>query len=568
MSFQSRELPRVPSVEQYKKQAKELVRFRREAEADPSNQKLAIQLARLFKLIQQYHPEFRSKTEAEIREAEFALSDAQLVIARENGFASWPKFIHAIEARRAGAEAQDNPEAAFLRAASVPRGEDHDGASATIDAAEAVRKAHPGVETGSIWAAAVYGDPAVVRRFLASDPALASERGGVYAWDALTYLCFSRYLRGLRQDEARSSGFVDAARALLDAGADVDTGWFDGIGEPTPSFESVIYGAAGVAQHTELTRLLLEYGADPNDEETAYHAAENYEQGPVRALLESGKLNEEGKTTILVRKADWHDQEGAQLVLEFGGDPHRGTRWKTTAFTWSVKRDNSITLVETMLGGIHGPLSEQPEAVQSSINAAAKLAVQRGRPDVLELLEQRGLLPDFSGPEFAGMDRLLEACTRGDLARAKAVAAEDATARAFVFAHGGALLSQYAGANCAVGMRILLDLGIPASATNSEGDAYFDVARGGTALHSAAWRLGHDCLRLLLERGAPIDACDERGRTALMLAVRACVDSYWKRRRSPESIAMLLQAGAKPDGIPLPTGYAEADALLRQHQVS
>jgi hypothetical protein len=29
---------------------------------------------------------------------------------------------------------------------------------------------------------------------------------------------------------------------------------------------------------------------------------------------------------------------------------------------------------------------------------------------------------------------------------------------------------------------------------------------------------------------------------------------------------MLLQAGAKPDGIPLLTGYAEADALLRQHQ--
>ncbi len=48
MSFQSRELARVPSVEQYKKQAKELVRFRREAGEGRQEQ---LQLGRLFKLI-------------------------------------------------------------------------------------------------------------------------------------------------------------------------------------------------------------------------------------------------------------------------------------------------------------------------------------------------------------------------------------------------------------------------------------------------------------------------------------------------------------------------------------
>jgi ankyrin repeat protein len=558
MSSQSRELPRVPSVEQYKKQAKDLLRFRREA--DPFNPQQANQLIRLFKLIQQYHPQFRKKSEAEVREAEFTLSDTQLVIAREHGFASWPKFVQAIEARRATAQAEEDPEAAFLRAASVPRGEDHDGASATIDAAEVVRKMHPGIETSSIWAAAVYGDAAAVKAFLAKDSGLASERGGVYAWDALTYLCFSRYLRWLRKDEARSRGFVDSARALLDAGADPDTGWFDGIGEPTPAFESVIYGAAGVAQHTELTRLLLEYGADPNDEETAYHAAENYEQGPVRALLESGRLKEDGKTTILLRKADWHDLEGAKLLLEFGADPHCRTRWKNTAFTWSVKRDNWIGLVETMLGGVHGPLNEQPTSVQSSITAAAKLAVQRGRPDVLKLLEDRGLMP-----ELQGFDALLEACARGNLERARAAAAEQPGSLAMLLAHGGALLSQYAGTGCVDGMRVLLELGVDAAVRNEEGDLYFEIAKGGTALHSAAWRLSHQAVELLLERGAPVDAKDDRGRTALMFAIRACVNSYWKSRRSPKSIAMLLAAGASLDGIDVPTGYSEADALLRQH---
>ncbi|MFC5862864.1 ankyrin repeat domain-containing protein [Acidicapsa dinghuensis] len=557
MSFQSRELARVPNVEQYKKQAKELVRFRREA---GENRQQQMQLKRLFKMIQQYHPQFRGKTEAEIRGAEFALSDAQLVIAREHGFLSWPKFVRAIEARRAGLEAEENAEAAFLRAASVPRGEDHDGAGATTDAAEAVRKAHPGVEIESVWAAAVYGDAAAVKAFLAKDKGLASQRGGVYAWDPLTYLCFSRYARWLRKDEARSRAFVDAARALLEAGADVDTGWFDGIGEATPAWESVLYGAAGVAQHAELTRLLLEYGADPNDEETAYHAAENYEQGPVRALLESGKLAEGGKTTLLVRKADWHDLEGAKLVLEFGGNPHRGTQWKNTAFAWSVKRDNWIELVKTMLADAQGPLSKQTEEVQASILGATEQAVRRGRPDLLKLLDERGLMPDL-----LGFDRLLEACARGDLEKAKAVAAADPAALAMVLAHGGALLSQYAGTGCVEGMRVLMELGVAAAALNLEGDPYFEIAKSGTALHSGAWRLQHGAVKLLLERGVPVDAKDERGRTALMFAVRACVDSYWKSRRSPESIAMLLEAGASQESVSVPTGYAEADALLRRH---
>jgi ankyrin repeat protein len=42
----------------------------------------------------------------------------------------------------------------------------------------------------------------------------------------------------------------------------------------------------------------------------------------------------------------------------------------------------------------------------------------------------------------------------------------------------------------------------------------------------AAWKLRADLVQLLLERGAPVDAKDGKGRTSLMLAVKACVDSY------------------------------------------
>jgi len=57
---------------------------------------------------------------------------------------------------------------------------------------------------------------------------------------------------------------------------------------------------------------------------------------------------------------------------------------------------------------------------------------------------------------------------------------------------------------------------------------------------------------------------DQGGRrTALFLAVRACVDSYWTARRSPDSVGALLRAGATPSGIEIPSGYKEVDDLLR-----
>jgi hypothetical protein len=49
--------------------------------------------------------------------------------------------------------------------------------------------------------------------------------------------------------------------------------------------------------------------------------------------------------------------------------------------------------------------------------------------------------------------------------------------------------------------------------------------------------------------------------------VKACVDSYWTDRRSPDSVRVLLEAGASDEGIELPTGYDEIDVLLR-HSLS
>src|SRR5262245_46939165 len=128
--------------------------------------------------------------------------------------------------------------------------------------AEQMLEAHPELVSSDIHIAAILGDDVAVRRFLATDRASVHAKSGPYGGDALNYLGLSKYLR---LDPSRTPAFLRAANALLDAGADPNTGfWTKG---QHPERETALYGAAGVAHHPEMTQLLLERGADPTDEE-------------------------------------------------------------------------------------------------------------------------------------------------------------------------------------------------------------------------------------------------------------------------------------------------------------
>jgi ankyrin repeat protein len=131
-----------------------------------------------------------------------------------------------------------------------------------------------------------------------------------------------------------------------------------------------------------------------------------------------------------------------------------------------------------------------------------------------------------------------------------------------ILSHQGELLLEFAGIGNTEALRILLDLGADVRTVCPRGDGYWGIAANSLPLHVAAWRARHDTVQLLLDRGSPVNALDGQSRTPLALAVLACVDSYWTDRRSPESVRVLLEAGARLDGISLPTGYAEIDVLL------
>jgi ankyrin repeat protein len=540
-------LPARPSLEQYKKQAKQLLKAYRSADVET------------IRRVKRNHPRFEKLAEPGFDISKFALADAQLVIAREHGFESWPKFTKRVEVINSEAAARSNPVAAFIEAA-IWHG--------TLEAAEAILSAHPEIAQSSIHVAAILGDDAAVRRFVAADPRNVTRKEAPYDGDALVYLCLSKYLR---LDPARSAAFVRAATALLDAGADPNTGFTakDEYGD----FETALYGAAAVAHHAELTRQLLERGADPNEEETPYHTPENHDNAALKVLVESGKLNADSLTTMLLRKADMHDYDGMKYLLEHGADSNRMTRWHYTALQQAVRRDNRIELIDLMLDHGADPTLKNAADGKSGIAMAAR----RGRSDVLWTFARRGF--PMPMPQDGVEHLIVSVCAaRGGVAGARdfleqfhQVASASRLPKSSellsireLLAEGSTLLAEFAGNGNTKGVQQLLDLGVPVDETYG-GDPYFDIAKDSTALHVASWKAWPKTVKLLIERGANVNAQDAKGRTPLMLAVKACVDSYWTNRRSPESVEALLKAEASVSGVEYPSGYDEVDALLKSY---
>jgi 3-dehydroquinate dehydratase len=74
------------SLEEYEKFAQEVLRGWESGEPE------------VIQALQKHHPRLSELSDSETRSAEFALADAQLIIARVHGFENWPSFSKYIEA--------------------------------------------------------------------------------------------------------------------------------------------------------------------------------------------------------------------------------------------------------------------------------------------------------------------------------------------------------------------------------------------------------------------------------------------------------------------------------------
>ena len=147
-----------------------------------------------------------------------ALHDAQLVIAREYGFASWPRWKQFVEARGLDTQA---------RAGELARA----ACSGDMRLVSMLLDVEPELPRFDLATACVCGAAEHAAGLLARDSSLASRRGGPLDREPILYACFSRLLRS---DPRRTAGIVTIVRALLDHGADANAHYT----VTTPSVES------------------------------------------------------------------------------------------------------------------------------------------------------------------------------------------------------------------------------------------------------------------------------------------------------------------------------------------
>ena len=240
-------LPPRPSLASVKKQAKQLLRLHRN-DSDSVRAR-----------IQEHHP----------RPDRFAvLADAQLVVAREYGFASWRRLSEHIEelvtASRTGEVEQ------FLDLACLTYGND---STARIDSAKQMLAAQPSLAATDVHTAAATATVGALRRLLDEDPGRVSATGGPRNWPPLLYLCYSRVTEHLAEADA-----VATARLLLEHGADPNAHFmWGGTYRFTALTGAMGEGEGGVvsqpphAHAWALATLLLDAGADPNDAQGLYN---------------------------------------------------------------------------------------------------------------------------------------------------------------------------------------------------------------------------------------------------------------------------------------------------------
>jgi ankyrin repeat protein len=476
------------------------------------------------------------------------LAAAQLAIAREHGHPSWPRLVAEVQARTAelGQRVEE-----FL-VASI---RDWTGRATRMLARD------PWIAGYDFRTAVILGDAARVREMLARDRGLATRPDDRTGWTALHAACASRWHR---LDPARADGLTEVARLLLDAGADVAIR-VSAPGRPAGQegghWSPLLCAVAGAA-NPAITRLLLEHGARPDDH-ALYLAAFESDHECLRLLLPYAP--DIAATTALSAPISTGDTAGARLLLGAGADPNH--LLDAGLLGESHEQEPPVPPLSAAVDLESGPemarlLLERgadPDAPGWHGRTPYQQAVRTGQDQVADLLAQHG-----ASTALSSADEFLTACRRADRAAATALLAATPDLAARLTADGHRIMTGAADHGHTEAVRLMLDLGFPPGTRSEQDD-------GATALHLAAAAGSVSTVRLLLDRGADIEARDTTwDSTPLEWAI---VGSGMRLGHDPDpdwpaTVRILLDAGAATDGIvlspddPKPPS-AEVAALLR-----
>jgi ankyrin repeat protein len=253
--------------------------------------------------------------------------------------------------------------------------------------------ADPALAGHELAAACSAGDGRAVTALLASSgTAAARTPTGPFGWTPISYACFTRLPR---LEPARSADVREVVALLLAAGADPDASFDHGDWRQVP-----LYGAAGILNDAELTRMLLRAGADPNDGderhpigEALYHAAEFADPTCAQLLIEAGTKPEVvdfclGRALNFPRHA---------MVRTFCD---RGARPSAHLLQHAVLRRRPAATVAALLDA-GAPVDEPDERGLTPL----RVAVRWGEVEVAAFLRGRGADPD----RVTGGDATLDA---------------------------------------------------------------------------------------------------------------------------------------------------------------
>jgi len=350
---------------------------------------------------------------------------AQLAVAREYGFRSWPRLKFHVEALTL-----DGTERAAALIASAT--------SADLRRARALLAADPALARHDLACACVTGEADEVSRRLAAKPSAVSEPTGPNGWAPILYACFSRLLRG---DPERAPGIREVARRLLAAGADPNA-WFTNQDQ---WLQVALYGAAGIAGDPELTRMLLEAGADPTDDregyhgnEILYHACEFPDPTCARLVIEAGS-RQDLIDYNLGRALNFPNPEMVEMFCALGARADAGTLhqavWRRrpprtvaalldagapidapdkhglTALRIAVRwGEEGVAELLRERGADEGPVTEADRAIGSHLSGAGDGRPEHVSPPVLDEM----LMAAVEGGHLEAMRRLLDAGARVD----------------------------------------------------------------------------------------------------------------------------------------------------------